>query len=172
MKEIANKKEVYDGGFFQYLGFNYNNFKQKEAHTLQNIVEGMRLKDDMFFEGYADMVIEESVVHHQHPKFVMLESFNRKNTYALVYDISESERNALKEYDKLFIYQYLGKNFSYYGYLLYSSETQKSSNHFVIPHDENDLFVNINSVFNTLAEAPKLRRLRDEHIAKTMKHRA
>ena len=172
MKEIANKKEVYDGGFFQYLGFNYNNFKQKDAFTLQNIVEGMRLKDDMFFEGYADMVFEQSDAHHQHPSFVMLDGFNRKNTYALVYDISESERNALKEYDKMFIYQYLGKNFSYYGYMLYSSETKKSANHFVIPRDENDLFVNINSVFNTLSEVPKLRRLREEHIAKTTKHRA
>ena len=172
MREITNKKEVYDGGFFQYLGFNYNNFKQKDALTLQNIVEGMRLKDDMFFEGYADMVFEQSDAHHQHPSFVMLDGFNRKNTYALVYDISESERNALKEYDKMFIYQYLGKNFSYYGYMLYSSETKKSANHFVIPHDENDLFVNINSVFNTLSEVPKLRQLREEHIKKTTKYRA
>ena len=132
----------------------------------------MRLKDDMFFEGYADMVFDQSDVHHQHPSFVMLDGFNRKNTYALVYDISESERNALKEYDKLFIYQYLGKNFSYYGYMLYSSETKKSANHFVIPHDENDLFVNINSVFNTLSEVPKLRQLREEHIKKTTKYRA
>ena len=90
MKEIVNKNEVYDGGFFQYLGFKYNNFKQKEAFTLQNIVEGMRLIDDMFFEGYADMVCDEKDVHHQHPRFVMLDSFNRKSTYALVYDISES----------------------------------------------------------------------------------
>ena len=164
MSEETKEAIVYNGGLFQYPYMHYDNFKQKEAIQLLYIISGLRLNSEMKFDGYASITFDVDDKKSEHPIFTMLDGFERKNSQALVFDISESYRNTEHHFDKLFLYTMNGKSSAssnYYGFMLYSTEHKDSSNHFWIDKDANDLFLHINQTFNTMMNIPKLKKLRE-----------
>lgn len=153
---------LYDGIKFQYGKFNYATFKQKEIFILRNIFEYSRLSDGAKFEGYTTMLFDEvNDPKHIYPKFNVFTEFDRKNTHGLVYDITDIPYNVGNQYDKLIIYHYLGK-LSFYGFVLYNSETKVSSNTFIIEHNETSLFSRISYSFHIMENFLKFKKL-DEH---------
>lgn len=157
------EQKTYKGVVFQYPYVEYTNFKQKEASSLIYMLNKQRLNDDMQFESYANMSFDKDDTKHEFPIFTNQDSYSRKSTNCLVYDISNSPRDNYHKYNKIFIYHYIGKVHSYYGYALYNTETNESVNKFVIDHEDGDLFISLNRYFWSLTRIPILKKLSDKY---------
>jgi hypothetical protein len=157
------EQKKYEGVVFQYPYVEYTNFKQKEASSLIYMLSKQRLNDDMQFESYANMSFDENDMRHEFPVFTAHATYSRKNTNCLIYNISNSPRDNVHKYDKLFIYHYVGKVYSYYGFALLNTNTKEYSNRFVIDHEEGELFMALNRYFWSITRIPVLKKLSDKY---------
>lgn len=104
----------------------FDSFKQKGVLILQNLFANGRIIDYAKFHGYglittnghkADIITVEET-----------DKFNRLKTNCLIYDLTYNKYNPGK-FDKLFIYRTnMSKDNSFYGYILYNTETGKKIN--------------------------------------------
>jgi hypothetical protein len=135
--------------------FNFNvnymrcdNFKQNHTYIIRNIIEKSRLGYSINFHGYGNTTFDKNDTKLQEPTVEIINEFNRNKTNCLCYNIIDPKYSNI--YDKLFIFQYIGKNDSYYGFVLYNTETGKYSHKYCINYDDSDLCIAITKGFHTL----------------------
>lgn len=138
---------------FQFNALDYENLKEKQSDILCNIIEKSRLGKDMKFDGFYTLspaITENGRIKNFYYTLEKLgPSFVRRTSFAIGFDISESERNTT-EFDKLFIFQHAVGRELYYDYCLVNTKTSACISHFYKDHTETDLLNDINKCFNRL----------------------
>ena len=131
---------------FYYLPI--NNFKEKAFNLTVSHLQKSRFGNKMKYKCPANISFEDGDKKHQYPKVTEFDSFKRKYTNCIVFDLVFDKDNQ-GYYDKLFLYFNDGKQPSY-GYVLYNTETKQRLHRFLIFGDINDVFYALNNTFNTL----------------------
>lgn len=131
------------------FGFKCDLFKQKPAFILQNTISNSRLGYDIKFNSFANIYFDESDLKYRYPIIELLDSFNRNKTNCLVYDVKD-ESKIYRFYNKVFVFQYVGKSESFYSVILYHTETKRFSHKFLIYYDVTEICKYITTVFNNL----------------------
>lgn len=121
-----------------------SNFKQKESEIFRNIIKETRLGKILSFSNYGICDFEDDC--HIHPIVDELDKFSRSNTNMLIFNISKNDFTG-DEYNKLFIYQNLGKIYESYGYVFYNTETKKQIHKYCIEYTLDNLLYSIYNTF-------------------------
>ena len=142
---------------FTHCYFTCNTFKQKEANTLQWLICGKQLSNDIRFNGYGIISFDETNdACHRYPEIKIANDdgtpivFNSRTTNCLVFDLPNTEKNP--KYDKLFLYHTTAKNGQgvWYGWVAYNTVTQERLHKVFIDHDIQDLLLSLSVFFNNI----------------------
>lgn len=145
-----------DVEFFQYH-FNCDTFRKRDIAIILNTITGCRLNDDMKFAGYGIITFdEENDTAHRFPRirFANDDGTQIKETArginCLVFDLPVTYKN--NTFDKLYLYHTIGTNKkgTWYGWVAYNTETEKTSHRFFVDHDLNDLMIELNRFFSRI----------------------
>jgi hypothetical protein len=131
------------------FGFNFDMFKQKQAYILKNTISNSRLGYYLSFDNYANISFDENDRKFRYPKIEMLDDFNRNKTNCLVYNI-KPDTDIYRFYNKVFVFQYIGKIESFYSIILYHTETGKFTHKFFIEYDVTNICISLSTIFNGL----------------------
>ena len=113
-------------------------FKQKGALVLQALFTGGRIIDYARFSGYGLITTNG----HKADQITIeeMDKFNRLKTNCMIFDLTYNKYNPGK-YDKLFIYRTnTSKDNSFYGYILFNSETKKMINKYNLDFMDDKLY--------------------------------
>lgn len=116
----------------------FDSFKQKGALILQSLFAGGRMIDYAKFHGYGLITTNG----HKADKITIedTDKFNRLKTNCLIYNLTYNKYNPGK-FDKLFIYRTnMSKDNAFYGYILYNTETGKTTNVYNIENMDDKLY--------------------------------
>ena len=117
---------------------NFDNFKQKSALMLQNLFVNGRINDYIKFRSYGTITPLDD--RHKKIQIEELNKFTRSKVNCLIYDLTYNKYNPGK-YDKLFIYSSTtSRNTTWYGYVLYNSETGKTMHKYCLEHLDDKLY--------------------------------
>ena len=128
----------------------FDSFKQKGALIIQNLFRDVRMADYARFHGYGLITTNG----HKADKITIedVDKFNRLKTNCLVYDLTYNKYNPGK-YDKLFIYRTnTSKDNSFYGYILYNTKTDKTTNVYNIEYLDDKLYRYVYRAITHLAD--------------------
>lgn len=123
--------------------------KQKHYSILLSLIGNSRLQEFMKFDGPGLITFAEDDTKHWNPIVTRMEKYNRLKTNCLIYTLPENPNN-MGYYDKLFIYWTAGSKISYYGYVMYNTNTGKNEHIYFIDDNYNDLTRCLNQSFNAL----------------------
>lgn len=136
---------------FTVFGFDCHNFKQKQVSFLRNTIERSRLGLYLKFNSFGETIFNELDKSLRYPITSINKEYNRNRSNCIVYNIvDEYPCEYTKYYDKLFIYQYIGKSDSYYSAVFYNSNTNKYFHKFLIEYDLSELCINISKILYNL----------------------
>ena len=121
--------------------------KQKHYGILLSTIGNSRLIKYMHYDGPGIITFNEDDIQHNNPIVTTMDKYNRLKTNCLVYSLTENTSN-MGYYDKLFIYYSVGTKFSYYGYVLFNTKTNKNEHIYFIDDNYNDLTRCLNQSFN------------------------
>ena len=121
--------------------------KQKHYGILLSTIGNSRLINYMHYDGPGLITFNEDDIQHNNPIVTLMDKYNRLKTNCLVYSLTENTSN-MGYYDKLFIYYSVGTKFSYYGYVLFNTKTNKNEHIYFIDDNYNDLTRCLNQSFN------------------------
>jgi len=101
---------------------NCSNFKEKDTLIIRNIIAGARLGNMIAFSNYGNISFKDEDKLHWNPIVIDLNTFIRSKTNCLIFNIYSKN-----VYNKAILYYSTMTNDSYYGLLLYNTETHKYS---------------------------------------------
>lgn len=137
LKNTPNNQTLYTLKFnFNYI--NCSKFKEKELIILRNIISGSRIGQNFYFYKYANISFDESDKKHEYPIVSELDNFGRSKTNGIIFKISNNI------YNRCLIYQTSSKECSFYGYIIYNTETGEYSHNYNLEYEINALLRNIN----------------------------
>lgn len=117
---------------------NFDSFKQKSALILQNLFANGRIIDYAKFHSYGTVTPLDD--RHSKIQIEELSKFTRSKVNCLIYDLTYNKYNPGK-YDKLFIYSSTtSRNATWYGYVLYNTETHQTKHKYCIEHMDDKLY--------------------------------
>lgn len=141
---------TYDFEFSRW-SFSCDDFTRKQAASLQSVIGGSRLNMILKFNSYANISFSEEDKHFRYPHIETLDDYTNRKTNCMVYDINTDDLCGVEyKYDKIFIFQYIGKHVGYYGYILYNEETKEYFHKYFVSYNNSDLCIAINKSLNTL----------------------
>lgn len=132
---------------------NADNFKEKSARNLMNVIGGSRMMNFMTFDSFGHIDFAEDDSTHSHPLVSKLDKFSRSKTNCLIYDLKENIYNRA-EYDKCFIYRSNGYREPSFGFVFLNTETNKCKHIFNIDELPDALCIKFMQVFNRMLESP------------------
>jgi len=104
------------------------NFKEKDASIIVCMFNNsLEISNLLSFNSYGIINFEDP--KHQTWNIKLIDSFNKKSTNAIVFNVKEDEYNNPYNYDKLVIYQNSTKNLENYGYVWIRTFDNHSSIH-------------------------------------------
>lgn len=130
-----------------------DNFKEKSARNLMNVIGGSRMMNFMTFDSFGHIDFAEDDNTHSHPLVSKLDKFSRSKTNCLIYDLKENIYNRA-EYDKCFIYRSNGYREPSLGFVFLNTETNKCKHIFNIDEIPDALCIKFSEVFNAMLKSP------------------
>lgn len=127
---------------FNFNYINCNKFKEKELLVLRNIISGSRVGQNFYFYKYANVSFDEQDYKHEYPIVSELDNFGRSKTNSIIFKISNNL------YNRCLIYQTGSKECSFYGYIIYNTETGKYSHNYNLDYEINSLLKHINIILS------------------------
>lgn len=141
---------IYDFKFSRG-GFSCDDFTRKQASILQSVISGARLNTILKFNSYANISFSEEDKFFRDPHIEILDDYTNRKTNCMVYDIKANDLYGVEyKFDKIFIFQYVGKRTGYYGYILYNEDTKEYFHKYFVSYDNCDLCIAINKSLNKL----------------------
>lgn len=131
--------------------FNYltvSNFKEHDFFILINHLTTGRFATKIKYLNPANISFENSDYKHEFPIVKTLDSFKRKITNCIEFELLNDHHNR-GCYDRLFLY-YTDCKTPSYGYVLYNTQTGRMGHKFLIYGDINDLFRCLNDSFHRM----------------------
>ena len=118
------------------------NWGEREAKHLANVISQCRLGRKMKFNKFGTFSWEEEdKIKKYHPIVEEQESYSKKNSNCLIFDLTIPNC----EYDKVFVYQYKTGIKGSSGYYIYSSKDPSNHIHkYYLANDMNQLILSLN----------------------------
>lgn len=100
----------------------FSPFKDKEVHTLINFIACCRIGEEIKFDSFG--TVEPNDKQWNGVTVTPQDEYDPKTSTCLIYDMKVTDFNK-GDYDKLFIYQSIGKEISNYGFVFLNTKTNK-----------------------------------------------
>lgn len=100
----------------------FSPFKDKECHTLINFINACRIGEEIQFDSFG--TVEPNDRQWNSITVSSQNEYDPKTSNCLIYNMKNTNWNN-GDYDKLFIYQTVGKEISNYGFMFLNTETNK-----------------------------------------------
>ena len=156
--------ETYNIEFSYYYQF-FNNLKIKECDLLRHIIEGARICQYIHFNNYANISFNDDDKLSKFGKVELFENFDRKKTNCMVFDLPISQMNNCR-YNKLFLYMHSTRSDTYYGFVLYNTETSRCTQIADVSGEPNDIIQRLNKCICDFNRCDKL----EKQLAKKRKN--
>lgn len=145
----------YNNIFVEFPRIDYNFFTRKYTELLLAFIQNTRLGSDMKFEGFGKISFENDAKQLINVD-VCINEFKNRNVEALVFDISNSDRNT-SSFNKLIIFtQTLNKSTNYLHYVLFDTSSKKTVTHFYRDIDYTSFLNDLNVEFSRLEKNAKI----------------
>lgn len=160
--DTPNDVNMYRNIFLQFPKLNYRKLREKTCRQLIHIISHSRLGQKMKFDSYGDIHVDGTGQYMCVTKTG--DTFSRKNTMCLIYNINKENVNT--KYDKLFLFMHSVQDNEYFNYIVYNTETGESVSHFYKNPDisafqdnalpSSVLLTDLNISFNRMEDTAKL----------------
>lgn len=116
------------------------NFKEKEISFIRFILKDILMNEYLRFGGYGNIVFNDEDKRHVLPIISQLKEFSRSKTNCIIFDLIDCK------YNKIFLSKTKYKEESFYGIILYNTETKEKLNIYNIDLDYTKLAITINRI--------------------------
>lgn len=123
---------------FEHYGFNCVNFQEKEAKCINNIIRNARVGAYMQFEAFTNISFANADEYHKEGNLNTQETFNKKLTNGLLYNIKHDLYNKCLVYRASF-----AKGNDEYSYILYNTENDNKMQKSMIADSINELIISL-----------------------------
>ena len=126
-----NNNEMYEGLELQLWYVPLLTFKEKQYDILKNSIGAGRLTQFVKYRCPCNIAFDEADHKHRYPLITEYETFKRASINGMIFDLTYNTKNN-GQYDKLIVY-YSGNNKDKsLGYVLFNTQTKKSTHRFLI----------------------------------------
>lgn len=127
---------------------NLTNFKEKDTQIIRSILlNGSFTSHLLSFNSYG--IVSFSDNKHKLWSIKLIDSFNKKSTNAMIFDVKEDELNNPYHFDKLVLYQNSMKNLESFGYIWIRTEDDHTSIHSYLEYEKDNILKQINKDITT-----------------------
>ena len=140
-------EEKYDLAL-EYFYFDLGKLKESQIYQIKACLGGSRIGSQMHFCSFGRAYFEPEDVKHSHLIVEPVENYDKSKVNCVIYNLDYNCQN-MGYFDKLFIYLNQLKD-TYYGYVLYNSETKHSCQKAMIDPQEDYLINNLTRDFLTM----------------------
>ena len=116
------------------------NFKEKEISFIKFFLKDILMNKYIKFSSYGNIIFEPEDKKHNFPIITQIKEFSRSKTNCIIFDLIDCE------YDKIFLSKTKYKEESFYGIILYNTETDNKINIYNIELDYTKLAITINRI--------------------------
>ena len=151
-----------------------SNFKEKDINYINAIISGSRLGTKIYFSTMANIYFKDDDKYHFNPICNVPDMSIKGKFNCMVFNIDYylNEHEKFNDYDKIFVYQvdYRNTDNRGYSYVLYNSETGKSSHIPTLASIVDELIIKINSSLDNQKKYRLLEELLKKSIHKSKKY--
>lgn len=140
--------QIYDFELWRWH-FTCDPIKQKHSMIIRNLLERSRLQNQIEFDTYAILTFSDEDSLLKYPHIESIDTFSKSKTNCLIYNLKYTDENP-GVFNKLFITFYQGKHISYYGYMMYNTETKKFNHKYFVSAEFGELAVSLNKSFHSI----------------------
>lgn len=127
---------------------NITNFKEKDVNILIRMFwESPFISQLLSFDSYGIVNFPDS--QHKVWDIKTSDTFNKKSTNILIFNVKEDEHNNPYKYDKLVIYQNSTKNIESFGYTWIRTEDDHTSTHSYLEYLKDNIIKELNKDITT-----------------------